>query len=152
MKLFNRQIPGATKPQSSTYPTNQPREHQLVAWLLAFATFVITLAIILALFFGGKWIYRKISHKESSTSQQSSQPQGDTSKTPQNNGSSGNGNNQNSDNGNSQTTDNSSSEHTNSAPQTSSTSTSQPSQAVTRTPNTGPESPELIRTGPDQDL
>ena len=156
MKLFNRQIPSNTTDtnasKSTAYYQNEPREHRAIAWLLAFVTFAVTLVLILALFFGGRWIYRKVSNKDSGNTQQASQPQGDTSKTTQNNGS--NNNNQNSDN---QPQNNSNDNINNSGtgtlpPQTSSTSTSQPSQAITSTPNTGPETQELVRTGPDVDL
>lgn len=68
------------KPKPATSPTMPPevqqyyqaerRERTGIAWLLAIATLLITVAIILGLFFGGRWVYRKIRNRNTSTTSQ----------------------------------------------------------------------------------
>ncbi len=44
-----------------------------VAWLLAFGTLVTTLVLALALFFGGRWVYRKLKGTDTPTTPSTSQ-------------------------------------------------------------------------------
>lgn len=43
------------------YYQAERRERAGVAWLVALATLLITLAVVLGLFYGGRWVYRKIA-------------------------------------------------------------------------------------------
>ncbi len=125
------------------YYSAEHQERRSVAWLLALATFVITLVVALGLFFAGKWIYHRFVNKNESgnqTSQTTDQKQTTTESKKPESGSASTGSQE---------------------PQTSSTSTTTPSPAITPTPTqttpattpvTGPTTPELIRTGPDEDL
>lgn len=127
------------------YYQAERRERKGVAWLLAIATFVVTLLIVLALFYGGKWVYNKISGDEPEVTETT---QGDTSQSDQATQDNQDAQQQDQDQlkpdgGDRQVSGQSD------APQTSSTSTSTPSPS---TPVTGPASEELPRTGPDQDL
>jgi hypothetical protein len=74
---FNRQ-------QQSTEDSNLPeevkqyyeaerREHIGVAWLLAFVTLVLTVAVIAGLFVSGRWAYRKYVHKTPAKTQTATQ-------------------------------------------------------------------------------
>ncbi len=136
MALFRR-----NKNDSATtgYYQSPEAENKPMAWLLAIATFVITLLIILVLFFVGKWAWNKISGDNDNQQATQSQPQSEQTNT------SGNTDNKES----TDTVNGATHVTTDPGPQTSSASTSTPSQAITQ-PNTGPT--ELVRTGPDQDL
>lgn len=52
-------------PEVEQYYESTRRERKGIAWLLAFATLLLTLVIAAALFFGGRWIYRKITNNDS---------------------------------------------------------------------------------------
>lgn len=45
-----------------------------IAWLLALATLLTTLALAAALFFGGRWVYRKVHHSATSPITQTASP------------------------------------------------------------------------------
>lgn len=45
------------------YYETERRERMGVAWLIAFGSLVATILIVLGLFFGGRWVYRKVAHK-----------------------------------------------------------------------------------------
>lgn len=40
------------------------REHTGVAWLLALATLLVTVVVVLGLFFGGRWAFRKLKNSD----------------------------------------------------------------------------------------
>ncbi len=61
------------------YYQAEQRERMGVAWLLAFVTLVLTVAVVLGLFFGGRTVYRKVAHKDKTVA--TVQPQKDTSPT-----------------------------------------------------------------------
>lgn len=149
VKLFNRSVPDKTTSSTADdYYQNDQREHKVVAWLLAFVTFVVTLLVVLLLFFAGRWVYQKLTKNDNQTTD-TTQPQGDTgTSTPDIDGNLPGGSSATNDSA--QTNGAQSNTDTN-EPQTSSTSTSTPSQA-TGQPNTGPSQEELVRTGPDIDL
>lgn len=62
------------------------------AWLMALGAFLVTLILVFGIFWGGRWIYRKVTHKDNSA-QIATKPEGnpfsnaniktDTSKKPQ---------------------------------------------------------------------
>lgn len=57
-------------PEVQQYYKSERREQTGIAWLLAIATLLITIAIILGLFFGGRWVYRKIKNRNTTTTTQ----------------------------------------------------------------------------------
>ena len=81
MKLpFRRNRPsvGSMPAEIQNYYQTEQRERVGVAWFLAAGVFVVTLLLASGIFFGGKWAYRKISHKDPKpTSGQVAQPAND---------------------------------------------------------------------------
>ncbi|MGZ6005173.1 MAG: hypothetical protein ACXWLH_03395 [Candidatus Saccharimonadales bacterium] len=65
MGLFNRQKNDtkAVPPEVKQYYASEHRERVGLAWLIAFLSLIVTVAVIAGLFFGGRWTYRKITHK-----------------------------------------------------------------------------------------
>lgn len=51
------------------YYKSEQRERASVAWVLGIVTLIVTLLLASALFFGGRWAYRKITNNEPSSSQ-----------------------------------------------------------------------------------
>lgn len=113
------------------YYQSERRERVGVAWLLAVGTLLATLAVVIALFFGGRWVWNKIAgnddKKTPTTSQQQTEQDAEKGagqvSTPSGTGSPSTG--------------------------TSSTSTSTPSGSTTA-PAAGqtPPTPGLVNTGP----
>jgi len=67
---FNRKEPveDSNLPEEvKEYYEAERREHIGVAWLLAFVTLVVTVAIIVGLFTGGRWAYHKIANKDTTS-------------------------------------------------------------------------------------
>jgi len=50
-------------PELQTYYQAEKREKSWMAWALGLATLVVTILLALALFFGGRWIYRKVRNE-----------------------------------------------------------------------------------------
>ncbi len=121
------------------YYEAERRERAGIAWLLALGTLVITLVIAIGLFFGGRWVYRKVVKRPANrpTTSNVAQAPGRNDSQEENKSE----NNNDSSNSNTQPTANSqnptapSTPSAAAPPQTSSTSTSTPS---TSTPNTQP--------------
>ena len=66
---FKRQTPAENSnlpEEVQEYYEAERREHIGVAWLLAFVTLVVTVVVIIGLFVGGRWAYRKYAHKNTS--------------------------------------------------------------------------------------
>lgn len=93
MALFRRktQDTDVVPAEIQDYYQSEKRERTGVAWLLALVTLVITVLLALALFFGGRWLYRKVvTNDKPNTGQQapaSNQPgnvnaPGDNTDTP----------------------------------------------------------------------
>lgn len=157
MRLFRRRnkTSQTNVPQEvQDYYTAERRERKSVAWLLAVVTFIVTLLIALALFYTGRWIYRKISNDSQNTID-TSQTQSETNQNDSNTDSSrstdqqaGGSTNQTPDSNTGINQSQSGTINTGSVSdsQTSSTSTSTPSPVV------GGSNTEIPRTGPDIDL
>src|SRR6185436_18606427 len=70
-KVNDQPVPAEVK----QYYASEHRERVGLAWLVAFLSLILTVAIIAGLFFGGRWIYRKIAHKnQPQTTGQTNQP------------------------------------------------------------------------------
>jgi hypothetical protein len=52
----------AMPPEVQQYYQAEQRERTGVAWLLAGITLVVTVLVVMGLFFGGRWVYRKVRH------------------------------------------------------------------------------------------
>lgn len=60
--------PNGKVPQEvKDYYQAERREHLGMAWLLAFISLIVTMAVVIGLFFGGRWIYRKLANKPASS-------------------------------------------------------------------------------------
>ncbi len=149
MALFKRRKkqPEESEPQVPAeiqeYYQAERRERAGVAWLLALGTLLATVLLAVGLFFGGRWIYRKVTHKNTPVAT-TSQPSNQTSTTPSTSSSgagssSGSSSSQSSPSTSSQSTTSGSSSTSSSSGSTppSSSSTSQTTQN-TKIPNTGP--------------
>ncbi len=64
------------------YYQSERRDRVGVAWLLAGATLIITVLIVLGLFFGGRWAYRKIANKDNKSGTQTAQTNQPTEQSP----------------------------------------------------------------------
>ena len=67
MALFDKKTTETNIPELQEYYANQKRESTGLAWLLALGSLLITAAVIIGLFIGGRWAYRKISNKNKTT-------------------------------------------------------------------------------------
>jgi hypothetical protein len=131
------------------YYNAQHRERVGVAWLIAVVSLLASIAVVVGLFFGGRWAYRKIAHKNPSgpVAVQEDDNKSDESKDEDKNKSDSNDSNSsdNSSQGSNQpqslpgSDDSSDAAAGTTTPQTSSTSTTTPQAATTgKTPDTGP--------------
>lgn len=66
MALFNRKKSNnkAVPPEVKQYYASEHRERVGLAWLIAFLSLIVTVAVVAGLFFGGRWAYRKVANKD----------------------------------------------------------------------------------------
>ena len=62
---INTKVP----PEVKQYYSSEHRERVGLAWIIAFVSLVITIAVVMGLFFGGRWAYRKIAHNNPTVAQ-----------------------------------------------------------------------------------
>jgi cytoskeletal protein RodZ len=70
MALFRRNTTEDTTAlpeEVNSYYQAENRERTWMAWLLALVTLAVTAIVIIGLFFGGRWVYRKVRHTPSSS-------------------------------------------------------------------------------------
>ncbi len=136
MRLFNRQGKNLDNvPQEvQEYYQAEKRERTGIAWLLALGTLIATVLLAVALFFGGRWIYRTIFNNDQS---KTSQPQTENNSNQQKPGEDQNSASQASP---STTPDPAIAPGSSPTPQTPPASSTTP--PATTTPRTGPESEE----------
>ncbi len=78
-------------PEVESYYAAEKRERSGLAWLAALASVAFAAALILGLFFGGRWIYRRYIHKPATTisvkdtTKKNSDTDNKTSTSPSNN-------------------------------------------------------------------
>ncbi len=125
-------------PEVKRYYDSEHRERVGLAWLVAFLSLIATILIVAGLFFGGRWIYRKLTHKNNqpSTSQPASTNQSESA------------NNQSESQSSQSQTDNSSS----SSSESNSSSSSNNSEPTTNTPSSQAPSNQVANTGPGSNL
>jgi len=73
MALFNRKKKTDSvgmPPELQDYYQAENRERTWMAWVLGLATLVVTILLALALFFGGRWVYRKVRNEPAVTTTQ----------------------------------------------------------------------------------
>lgn len=73
MALFNRKNSNqpTIAPELQNYYETEKRDRTWMAWLLGFITLVVTILLAMAIYFGGRWVYRKLvsTSPNSNTSQ-----------------------------------------------------------------------------------
>lgn len=63
MSLFRRNnIKAAVPAEVQEYYQSEKRDKAWLAWLLAIGTLFATIIVVLGLFFGGRWTYRKLAN------------------------------------------------------------------------------------------
>jgi hypothetical protein len=129
-------------PELQEYYAAEGRHGNWMAWVLGLVTLMVTVAVALGLFYGGRWAYRKVRNddkKQVATKQNEASKQSvdkDDSKDEAS-----------SDDSATSSTDNKSTSTT--TPQTSSTSTSTPSSTPTPTTTATKGSSNIPNTGPE---
>lgn len=110
------------------------RDRMWVVWLLSGATFIVTVLVVLGLFWGGRWAFDKMRGNDTQTADtsQSSDVQNQAERD--------------------ESVEGGSSEDINNTDNTGTTPAQTPAASTpTTTPNTGSASAELPRTGPSSD-
>lgn len=129
---FNRQKKNQTEvsmpAEVQQYYQAERRERVGLAWLLAAGTLVVTVLVVLGLFFGGRWIYRKVN--ESDNKPQTASQNNSSNKPPTTTAPSGSAN----------------------PSQPTPSPTPQPTTPTPQSQTPTPPSGEVPRTGPDIDL
>lgn len=141
MRAFRRKSTDSNlPPEIQAYTEGAHRERMGMAWLVGIVSLVVTLIVVSGLFFGGRWVYRKLAHKDD----KSTTAQTDTKKDD------GKG----SDNGAGKTNTNDSDNGSTDTPVQAPAPSPAPTPATpATTPATGDTSGStLVRTGPDVDL
>lgn len=69
MKLFSRRkkVNSDLPPEIQAYAQAEHRERMGMAWLVGLVSLIVTVLILVGLYFGGQWVYRKIAHKDQPT-------------------------------------------------------------------------------------
>ena len=151
--IDSKQVP----PEVQQYYDSEHRERVGLAWLIAFLSLIVTIVVIVGLFFGSRWVYRKIANRNNTPTtapegtglEQPAQPpaQSTTPSTPNSLQPAAPSQNQTGSSSSSST--GSSSSTSSSSTGTSSISTTIPSTATTKTniTNTGPGDTAAIFIG-----
>lgn len=75
---FRRKKKDDVPAEIQEYYQAERRERAGVAWLVALLTLLLTVSIVLALFFGGRWVYRRVTddgNKQASTQSETTSEQ-----------------------------------------------------------------------------
>jgi len=139
MALFNRRkTDQATLPEIERYYNAEKRERAGMAWFLAIASIAAVALLIIGLFFGGRWVYRKATHSNDKTGVSTTETvnTGISNKTD------------------STTNQNSSDNPTNKTPAATTPKPTTPAPATPSSPSTPPSTPNtnLANTGPSNTL
>jgi hypothetical protein len=139
MKLFsrNKQTDTGLPPEVQAYTQAEHRERVGMAWLVGIISLLVSLLILAGLFFGGRWVYRKITKNDKPVPVVT-----DTDKKNEGHGHVG-------DEGSSTTNDNNQNSGNN---QPANPAPSSNTPAPTQQPVTGDQGANLPNTGPDIDL
>jgi len=155
MNLFNRRkkqvVDPSLPPEVQAYSQAERRERMGIAWLVGVVSLVVSLILITGLFFGGRWVYRKVAHKDNkavpavTSDRDSSDDKNKDTDNSSNDSSTDSGNNSGSNNQPSDTATDQPAAGSNNTP-------SATTPAPTQQPVTGDQSTTLPNTGPDVDL
>ncbi len=83
MAFFNRNKTNQAgmAPEVRDYYQAEGRERTWIAWLMAFATLLVTIFVVLGLFYGGRWVFRKFKNNKSTpVAVQTESPKADENK------------------------------------------------------------------------
>lgn len=140
---FNRQKQDSNVPlEVQEYYQSERREHVGVAWLLAGLSLIATIIVVLAIYFGGKWIWNKIHDNDNEsvtttqTEETTSQSSGETSSSSTS----------------SEESSTSSADENSSSSQTSETSSSNSSHSASASGSQSAETQSLTNTGPRETI
>jgi cytoskeletal protein RodZ len=61
---FGKKQPETQIPELQEYYATQKQQSPVVAWLMAIASLIVTVAILIGFFYGGRWLYRKITNND----------------------------------------------------------------------------------------
>jgi cytoskeletal protein RodZ len=68
MSILNRfkktPVNPSLPPEIQAYSQAERRERMGVAWLVGIVSLIVSLILIVLLFLGGRWVFRKIAHKD----------------------------------------------------------------------------------------
>ena len=68
MALFNRKPKNSSVlPEVDQYYSAERRERAGLAWVLALVSIVVVALVLIGLFFGGRWVFRKINNDDKAT-------------------------------------------------------------------------------------
>lgn len=141
MKLFKRRkttvADPTLPPEVQAYSQAEHRERMGVAWLVGSVSLVLTIFVLVGLFFGGRWLYRTIAGPSANDSQTQSTTENDQATKDKE---------QTKNEGTPSATPDSDQPSTTPAPAPTPTPTTPTTPSTT--PTTGPTMP---RTGPDSD-
>ena len=143
MRAFRRKSTDSNlPPEIQAYAEGAHRERMGMAWLVGIISLSVTLIVVTGLFFGGRWVYRKLAHKDSKSTTAQVDPKKDQGKDKGSNA--GKTDTKAGDNDKN---------HTDTPVQAPATPTPAPTAPAATTPATGDSSGNtLVRTGPDVDL
>lgn len=130
MKLFKKKSANSNSympPEVQAYAASEHRERMGMAWLVGIVSLIISTLVLISLFFGGRWVYRKIAGTDSQkptpvVSEPTEKPSSDTPSAPSD------------------------------TPTPATTSPTTPTTPAPTAPSTPTVDPSLTRTGPDVDL
>lgn len=81
MALFRRKQTTTEIPELKEYYDAQKRENPAKAWLLAIISLLLTIGVVLAIFFGGRWLYRTLLDEDTPSNGSNQTANQDTSST-----------------------------------------------------------------------
>ena len=153
MNLFNRRkkqvVDPSLPPEVQAYSQAERRERMGIAWLVGIVSLVVSLVLITGLFFGGRWVYRKVAHKDNKAVPAVTSDQ--DSSNDKNKDTNNSSDNSSTDSSNNSGNNDQSSDTATNQPTTGSNNTP-PATTPTQQPVTGDQSTTLPNTGPDVDL
>lgn len=127
-------------PEVQAYTQAEHRDRMGKAWLIGVLSLIITVLFLMGIFFGGRWVYQKITGNNATTNTETQTPAEDNSSTEKSK----------SDDQASQTPNESPTQSE--TPSTSSNPQSNPTQQPTQSTNPqASQTPAIPRTGPDSD-
>lgn len=60
----NKTADGTTPPEVQDYYQSEHRDRSWLAWVLGIGTLLATILVVLGLFYGGRWVYRKVKPQD----------------------------------------------------------------------------------------